>query len=128
MADNPDFITRIAAAKQAVLGQVALLQQEFGRAKSELKYDGTRVTAVDIAISANIEREILAQFPGDEFFSEETTGSTVVGLKARFAWVIDPIDGTNNYTAGIAYCAISLALLENGRPVYGVIYLSLIHI
>ncbi|MEI6107315.1 MAG: inositol monophosphatase family protein, partial [Opitutae bacterium] len=122
VADNPDFITRIAAAKQAVLGQVALLQQEFGRAKSELKYDGTRVTAVDIAISANIEREILAQFPGDEFFSEETTGSTVVGLKARFAWVIDPIDGTNNYTAGIAYCAISLALLENGRPVYGVIY------
>ena len=122
MAHNPDLIPRIAAAKQAVLGQVDLLQREFGRAKSELKYDGTRVTAVDIAISANIEREILAQFPGDEFFSEETAGPAVVRLKARYAWVIDPIDGTNNYTAGISYCAISLALLENGTPVYGVIY------
>jgi myo-inositol-1(or 4)-monophosphatase len=122
VANNPDLIPRIAVAKQAVLGQVPLLQQEIGRAKSEFKSDGTRVTAVDIAISAHIEREILAHFPGDEFFSEETAGPAVVSLKARYAWVIDPIDGTNNYAAGIAYCAISLALLENGRPVYGVIY------
>jgi myo-inositol-1(or 4)-monophosphatase len=120
--NQSDIKPRIEAAKQAVLGQVGLLQSEFGRAKSEIKYDGTRVTAVDIAISTNIEREILRQFPEDEFFSEETASPTVVTLKARYAWVIDPIDGTNNYTAGIAYCAISLALLENGTPIYGVIY------
>lgn len=41
---------------------------------------------------------------------------------ARFCWVLDPIDGTNNYAIGIPYCAISLALLEQGVPVYGVIY------
>jgi myo-inositol-1(or 4)-monophosphatase len=35
---------------------------------------------------------------------------------------LDPIDGTNNYINGIIYCAISLALLENGVPVYGVVY------
>jgi len=120
--NQSEIIPRIEAAKRAVLGQVALLQAEFGRAKSEIKHDGTRVTAVDIAISTNIEREVLAQFPADEFFSEETAGPAVVSLKARYAWVIDPIDGTNNYTAGIAYCAISLALLEHGTPVYGVIY------
>jgi myo-inositol-1(or 4)-monophosphatase len=119
---DPEFHRRIAAAKAAVLGQTALLLSEFGRAKSEFKYDGTRVTAVDIAISANIEREILAQFPADEFFSEETAGPTVHTLAARYAWIIDPIDGTNNYAAGIPYCAISLALLEHGTPVYGVIY------
>jgi myo-inositol-1(or 4)-monophosphatase len=45
--------------------------------------------------------------------------------------VCDPIDGTNNYANGISHCAISLALLENGQPIYGVIYdlarRSLIH-
>ena len=122
MADIPEISTRIAAAQEAVLAETALFLREFGRAKSEIKYDGTRVTAVDIAISAHIERVILARFPGDEFFSEETAGPAVVPLRARFAWVIDPIDGTNNYTAGIPYCAISLALLEHGMPVYGVIY------
>jgi len=122
VANHSEITPRIAAAKQAVLGQTELFLREFGRAKSELKYDGTRVTAVDIAISANVEREILAQFPTDEFFSEETAGPDVVALKARFAWVIDPIDGTNNYAAGIPYCAISLALLEHGTPVYGVVY------
>jgi len=122
VAINPEINVRIAAAKQAVLGQTELFLREFGRAKSEIKYDGTRVTAVDIAISTNIEREILQQFPGDEFFSEETAGPAVVTLKARYAWVIDPIDGTNNYAAGIPYCAISLALLEHGTPIYGVIY------
>jgi len=36
--------------------------------------------------------------------------------------VLDPIDGTNNYAAGLASCGILLALLEDGRPVYGWIY------
>ena len=38
--------------------------------------DGTRVTAVDIAISENIFRELGARFPGDQFFSEELAGTT----------------------------------------------------
>ena len=45
-----------------------------------------------------------------------------IAVTARFSWVLDPIDGTNNYALGIPHCAISLALLENGVPAYGVIY------
>jgi myo-inositol-1(or 4)-monophosphatase len=45
-----------------------------------------------------------------------------VPVTAEFSWVLDPIDGTNNYANGIIHCAISLALLERGVPVYGVIY------
>jgi myo-inositol-1(or 4)-monophosphatase len=36
--------------------------------------------------------------------------------------VVDPIDGTNNYALGFPVCAISLALLHNGVPVYGFVY------
>lgn len=114
---------RIAAAQQTVLAETALLHREFGRARGEIKHDGTKVTAIDLAISAHIMAAITARFPDDQFFSEELAPTdNPVPITARFSWVLDPIDGTNNYANGIIYCAISLALLENGVPVYGVIY------
>ncbi len=120
---SPDLLVRIAAAKTAVLAQTEFLHREFGKVRSDWKSDGTRVTPADIAISEGIFRELGARFPADEFLSEELgDGAAPIPLRARFAWVLDPIDGTNNYATGIPYCAISLALLEDGMPVYGVIY------
>ena len=118
-----EITARIAAAQRAVLAQTELLHREFGRVKSKWKSDGTRVTAADLAISDGIVRELGVQFPGDDICSEERAESAgPVPLTRRFAWVLDPIDGTNNYAMGIPGCAISLALLEHGEPVYGVIY------
>ncbi|HEY0944863.1 MAG TPA: inositol monophosphatase [Opitutaceae bacterium] len=120
---SADLHARIAAAKAAVLAQTELLHREFGRAVSLWKSDGTRVTAVDVAISENIFVALRAQFPDDQYFSEELADMTgPVAVSERFSWVLDPIDGTNNYATGIAHCAIALALLEHGEPVYGVIY------
>ena len=114
---------RIEAAKRAVLAETELMHREFGRARGEIKYDGTKVTAIDIAISEHIQAAIAAEFPQDQFFSEELTPTTApIPVVSRFCWVLDPIDGTNNYAGGISHCAISLALLERGMPVYGVIY------
>lgn len=103
--------------------QTDLLHREFGRAASNWKSDGTRVTAVDVAISENLFRMLRAEYPADDYFSEELAdGTAAITRRARFSWVLDPIDGTNNYALGIAHCAIALALLEDGMPVYGVIY------
>ena len=119
----PEILSRGTAAQTAVMAQTALMHREFGRVESRWKQDGTRVTAADVAISENIFRELGAQFPDDQFFSEESdpTGAPRP-LTARFSWVLDPIDGTNNYALGLPNCAIALALLEHGQPVYGVIY------
>ncbi len=123
MVTHSEIELRITAAKQAVLAETALMHREFGKAKPVIKHDGTKVTPVDIAISQHIQDAITAQFPGDQFFSEELTPTEApVPVTSRFCWVLDPIDGTNNYAGGIVYCAISLALLENGHPVYGVVY------
>ena len=132
MSSSTESLSRIEAAQRAVLAQTELMHREFGRAQSQWKSDGTRVTPVDLAISANIFRELGEQFPEDQFFSEELTQvDAPIPVTARFSWVLDPIDGTNNYAMGLAHCAISLALLENGQPIYGVIYdmsrRSLIH-
>jgi myo-inositol-1(or 4)-monophosphatase len=120
---SSDLLSRITAGKAAVLAQTELLHREFGRATSNWKHDGTRVTPIDIAISEAIVRDLSAQFSADQFFSEELAlTDKPTPVTARFSWVLDPIDGTNNYAKGIAYCAISLALLENGMPVYGLVY------
>ena len=118
-----DLLDRIAAAKLAVLAQTEYLHREFGAVRSDWKSDGTRVTPADIAISKAIFKELHAQFPEDELLSEELGDATApIPLRSRFSWILDPIDGTNNFATGIPFCAISLALLENGVPVYGVIY------
>lgn len=120
---HPDLSARIDAGRAAVLSQVDFLHHEFGRVRSDWKSDGTRVTPADIAISEAIFRSLGTAFPDDELLSEELgDGAAAVPLRARFAWILDPIDGTNNYATGIPHCAISLALLENGVPVYGIIY------
>lgn len=120
---SPDLLQRIEAAKRAVRAQTDLLHREFGRVESKWKSDGTRVTAADVAISEGIFRELGAQFPADQFFSEELANcDAAIAVTARFSWVLDPIDGTNNFALGIAHCAIGLALCERGEPVYGVVY------
>jgi myo-inositol-1(or 4)-monophosphatase len=119
----PELLLRIEAAKAAVLAERELLHHEFGRAESRWKSDGTRVTAVDVAISENIFRALRSRFAEDQMFSEELPdGTGPIPLTSRFGWVLDPIDGTNNFALGIPHCAISLALIEHGEPVYGVIY------
>lgn len=132
MVKDSEIEQRIAAAKAAVMAETALMHREFGKARTEIKHDGTKVTPVDIAISQHLQDAIAKHFPQDQFFSEELTPTDApTPVTSRFCWVCDPIDGTNNYANGISHCAISLALLENGVPVYGVIYdlarRSLIH-
>ncbi len=114
---------RMAAGLAAVRARTEYMHVHFGRAKSLWKHDGTRVTPADLAISRTVFAELRGQFPEDEFFSEETEpGSAPVPLRARFSWILDPIDGTNNYALGIPVCAISLALLESGTPIAGFVY------
>jgi myo-inositol-1(or 4)-monophosphatase len=44
------------------------------------------------------------------------------GRKARLTWVIDPLDGTSNYLRGIPHWCVSIALVDNGEPLHGVVF------
>ncbi len=44
------------------------------------------------------------------------------GRKAKLTWVIDPLDGTSNYLRGIPHWCVSIALVDNGEPVHGVVF------
>lgn len=114
---------RINAGRVAVREQVAFFGRQFGSVASEWKADDTRVTFADFAISEKVFADLRRDFPEDAYCSEESNpADEVVQLDSDFAWMIDPIDGTNNYALGFPVCAISLALLYKGNPIYGFIY------
>lgn len=120
---NTDLKHRVNAGKVAVEEQVDFFRTQFGQVASEWKEDATRVTFADFAISEKIIAALQRSFPEDDFCSEESShANTLQPLTAKFAWVLDPIDGTNNFALGLPMCAISLGLLEHGQPVYGFVY------
>ncbi len=73
---------------------------------------------VDRNAEAEILRELKRAFPKHAFLAEES-GATGHG---RHVWVIDPLDGTSNYLRGVPHFAVSIALLEGGEPVLGVVF------
>ncbi len=91
-----------------------------GRAAARWKRPGERVTDVDLAIQARMIREIGTWFPEDGVLAEEDGGA--VGLEREFVWVLDPLDGTNNYALGIPCFAVSVGILRAGEPWAGVVH------
>ena len=114
---------RILVGREAVLGQIDFFKENFGKSHSRWKKDGTRVTEADETISTNLFATLAEPFPVDDYCSEESEGDEKERpTHAEFAWVLDPVDGTNNYAVGIPECGISLGLLRAGMPVFGFIY------
>ena len=70
---------------------------------------------------------ILAKYPKHEILSEEDFSKrkkqSLVGINNKeFLWVIDPLDGTNNFVNGIPIYAISIALVQKGEAIAGMVY------
>lgn len=102
-----------------------LARQRQGRAIASRKADRSLVTDVDHAVQDILLERIGREFPSDAVITEETQKHperhAAVGAAAR-CWVIDPIDGTRNYARGFPLFSVSVALMEAGRPVLGVIH------
>ncbi|MTJ80405.1 MAG: inositol monophosphatase [Telmatospirillum sp.] len=78
------------------------------------------VTAADKAVETLLVEGIRERFPGDGFIGEE--GGTHGGCSSTGAtWIIDPIDGTSNFSRGLPFWCISVALLVGGDLVLGMI-------
>jgi len=77
------------------------------------------VTEVDRAAERAIMDIVLAEFPDAGFLAEET-GIHAEG--AEYTWIIDPIDGTLNFTQRIPLCCTSIAVSRGGELLAGVIY------
>lgn len=111
---------RLEAARSVVrdAAQLALaLRPAPGGPTGTLKGRQDYLTETDGAVEALVSRRIQELFPEDGFQGEEN-GTTREG---GFRWVVDPIDGTSNYSRGRDRWCVSLGLLDGDEPVAGVI-------
>jgi len=76
------------------------------------------VTEVDRLAEAEIIKELRRSFPSHGFLGEE---SGQVG-PTKQQWVIDPLDGTSNFLRGFPHFSVSIAFVEKGEPVLGVVF------
>jgi myo-inositol-1(or 4)-monophosphatase len=95
------------------------LMQDFGKVQASQKADGTLVTQADKWADQEIRDAIVSTFSDYGILSEE---SDQTFPDKEWCWVIDPLDGTTNFTRGIPIWSISLGLLYRGTPVFGYVY------
>jgi len=125
-----------ATDRSADLDFTVRLAQEAGRLLAErfekveridFKSAKDVVTEVDHLSEALIIDAIRAAHPGDGIVAEESGEHVAAAGHAPTAgvgraWVIDPLDGTINYANGIPFFCVSIALVETGFPVVGVVH------
>ncbi len=80
-----------------------------------------KVTAADFELSRMIVEALSQRFPNDMIISEEDE-KHLRGTAADRAWLIDPIDGTDNYISNDGQYAVMIGLIVKTEPVYGWVY------
>ena len=88
------------------------------------KEDGSLVTETDLKCQQFLQNELLALYPDIAFLGEEMSREeqlAALNSGGRF-WCVDPLDGTSNFTIPLPHFASSLALIEDGRPVFACIH------
>lgn len=109
-----DLLTRV--------GREALLTR-FHLAQARLKADGSVLTEADLDAQRRIRVALAERWPEIGFLGEEMGAAEQDAALAGCGslWVLDPLDGTTNFAAGLPFFAISLALLVQGEATLGLV-------
>ena len=106
-------LARASAVLQGTLDELGpWLQAQSGTLAPTAKSDGTPVTDADHEADQRLTDAIRGAFPDHGVLSEE--GHTVAP-DTSWCWVVDPVDGTSNFTAGLPYWCVSVALCLDGE-------------
>jgi myo-inositol-1(or 4)-monophosphatase len=111
----------LRVAKHAALAAGKLLMASYGKLRHSqisMKAKNDFVTEIDKKSEKRIISIIQKTFPRHAIQAEESGVTSGKGI----LWVIDPLDGTSNYIHQFPLFSVSIGVLENGRPIAGVIY------
>ena len=107
-------------AQEAALKAGDIIIEKQGKAEITEKGKNNLVTEADYDAEELIINMIRDRFPNHQFMAEETD-LTAKG-EAENLWIIDPLDGTNNYAHSIPHFSVSIAYASLGRVMVGVVY------
>ena len=96
----------------------------FNQIDYNIKADGSIVTEADLAADKRIREALFAEYPDIAFLSEEMKPEEQQSLLKTSGklWILDPLDGTSNFAAGLPLFATSLALIVDGEVQIGISY------
>lgn len=115
MTDLADQVAAVAAEA----GRLAMDRWRTDFKRWE-KAPGSPVCDVDLEVDALLRERLTALLPEAGWLSEETIDNNT-RLQSPQLWVVDPIDGTRDYIRARPGWAVSVALVEDGKPVIGVL-------
>jgi myo-inositol-1(or 4)-monophosphatase len=107
----------IKAAKEAGKIQLYYLKKGFKIGTKSGQHD--RVTTADLECEKKIVEIIKKDYPDHNILAEENNYEKT---DSGYTWIIDPIDGTNNYSHGYPFFCTSIALAKNDEVIMGVVY------
>ena len=112
------FLKSLAREAGAIIGDAyGNIQHRIEKSAFEFK------TVIDDEVEVFLISEIQKKYPDHGIISEE---SPAINSDAEYVWIIDPLDGTLNFTIGVTdLFAVSIAIFQNGNPLAGVIYAPL---
>lgn len=117
-----EFASRVVDAVRSVAAAEILPRFRTVSALRK-KDDGSLVTEADVAAQHALA-DALGRIEAADFLGEEMAEAEQLRIwerRGRF-WCVDPVDGTSNFSAGIPYFAVSVALMEGDRPLLGTVY------
>lgn len=120
MPEADDLVLLIEAAQAA--GRIAMRFWRQAPKSWDKGGEHGPVSEADLAVNAALHDRLMAARPGYGWLSEETPDDTARLARDR-VFVLDPIDGTRAFLAGEDGFSISLAVVQAGRPVAGVVHL-----
>jgi myo-inositol-1(or 4)-monophosphatase len=118
-ASELDAELELARTAAVAAGDLALSHFGAGR-KSWYKGPGQVVTEADLAVDALLHDMLRGARPDHGWLSEERVDDRS-RMHCRRVWMVDPIDGTRAFAEGVPQFAISVALVEGGEPLLGVV-------
>ena len=95
----------------------------YGKGKLTLKFDQDLVTNAELKLSQLFQDRLYDRFPEHRIFKNTQDDSQYSHEEKRYLWVFDAIDGVSNFQAGIPIWGVSISLLENYWPVFGLFYM-----
>ena len=102
-------------------GEIMLTAADIDNAVHWKEGKGNIVTEYDSRVQAVLKKGLAQILPEAAFVGEED-GADQEDISAGYAFIVDPIDGTANFARGLQASCISVALLKDGQPVFGMIY------
>jgi histidinol-phosphatase len=120
VSEHADTDLAVALAMADVADKLTLSRFQATDLRVDRKPDRTPVTDADTATEDALRALLAQRRPGDAVLGEERGGAGADHGRGR-GWILDPIDGTKNYSRGVPVWATLIALTEGDRPLVGVV-------